>query len=466
MNRKLVYTKFIWIVVSAFTLAGCGGGGSGSGSGSSQVPTDADVLVNVEASASPIVAGGKGSFAVSVTNQGPDLAKDINIELSLDSKLTLGLIQCQAAAGAVCPASPSSKFAVAQLPKGGSLKLDVEGLVAQDAVGSLSLAVTASTAADGKSGNNSASASIRAVARNSITLVSDASDYIGQGRQYAYDQSNAELTVVPEGGGLRIGVTGDQYWYGRIVLPARYSVLTPGTYSSLSRWPFHVPADGGLDWSGEARGCNTLIGSVTISKAIYSGSTLQELDLTFLQRCEGANSSLRGAVHWTAFDTSLPPGPIKPVPAGLWDADPSLLPSTGSYVYLESQAGDYIGNGRTYLYRAAAGDPLSLRPQQGGVAINTGNATDYWIGEFVPMSKMTKLEPGYYGALMRYPFHNPVRGGLAWWGSGRACNRLIGWFVVDAVTYEVGEVTALNLRFEQRCDGGTAALRGKIRWVK
>jgi len=40
------------------------------------------------------------------------------------------------------------------------------------------------------------------------------------------------------------------------------------------------------------------------------------------------------------------------------------------------------------------------------------------------MDSLTQLQPGYYGNLSRYPFHNHVRGGLSWSGNGVGCNTL------------------------------------------
>jgi len=80
------------------------------------------------------------------------------------------------------------------------------------------------------------------------------------------------------------------------------------------------------------------------------------------------------------------------------------------------------------------------------------------------MNSITELEQGYYGTLQRYPFHNPAKGGLSWSGNGRGCNSLSGWFVVDSITYVGGTLSAIDLRFEQHCDGDTPALNGKVSW--
>jgi hypothetical protein len=82
------------------------------------------------------------------------------------------------------------------------------------------------------------------------------------------------------------------------------------------------------------------------------------------------------------------------------------------------------------------------------------------------MSILTQLEPGYYSNLQRYPFNNPTRGGLSWYGDGRGCNTLTGWFVVDNVNYSGGTITALDLRFEQHCEGAGPALHGQVHWTQ
>ena len=87
-----------------------------------------------------------------------------------------------------------------------------------------------------------------------------------------------------------------------------------------------------------------------------------------------------------------------------------------------------------------------------------------WNGDFQTMNTLSQLQLGYYPDLMRYPFHNPTKGGVSWTGEGRGCNRVLGWFAVDRVVYTNGVVTSLDLRFEQRCEGGTPALHGAIHW--
>jgi hypothetical protein len=139
------------------------------------------------------------------------------------------------------------------------------------------------------------------------------------------------------------------------------------------------------------------------------------------------------------------------------------VPASGNYVYLQSDPGDYIGQGLTRTYTPATAT-LSVTGSAGRLRVAL-NGAQYWSGDFQAMNSLSLLQPGYYGDLQRYPFHNPVKGGLSWSGNGRGCNTLRGWFVVDRVAYTAGTLSAIDLRFEQHCEGGTPALHGQVHWA-
>lgn len=292
-----------------------------------------------------------------------------------------------------------------------------------------------------------------------IYLQSEAGDYIGGGQTNLYTGANAVLSMTGRTGGVQFGVNGIQWWTGNFQAMQSLTQLQPGYYGSLQRYPFHNPAVGGLDWSGEGRGCNTLTGWFVVDSVSYVNGALAAIKLRFEQHCEGTTPALRGEINWTATDTSAPAGPVNPPPADLWKPAAGATPDTGNFTYLQSDAGDYIGGGQTYLY-TPANATLSGSSSSGQFSIGVSG----WYGDFKAMSTLTELQPGYYGDLSRYPFHNPATGGLSWSGNGRGCNTLTGWFVVDEVTYFNAAITAISLRFEQHCEGGTPALRGQIRW--
>jgi hypothetical protein len=152
-----------------------------------------------------------------------------------------------------------------------------------------------------------------------------------------------------------------------------------------------------------------------------------------------------------------------PPPSGLWEPPLGIPPLSGNFVYLESDFGDFIGLGGRYLY-TPLDTHITASASANRVTVSI-DGDESWSGNFEGMHFLGRLEVGYYGDLQRYPFHNPVRGGLAWYGEGRACNTLTGWFVVDSVTYDGPALAAIDLRFEQHCEGGGPALHGVIHWA-
>ena len=299
------------------------------------------------------------------------------------------------------------------------------------------------------------------VTPSSVRLQSDAGDFIGKGRNYQYTKANAVITVTASGGHLSVRTQGDEQWFGDFQVPNTLTRLEPGSYTGLTRYPFHNPATGGLSWSGEGRGCNTLTGSFTVERATYVNNNLTAIDLTFEQHCEGGSPALRGEIHWSADDATQPPGPAYPVPAGLWEPAAGSTPSTGNFVYLNSDLGDFIGQGQVHTYTP---ENATINLAANGGHLSVGINGWEWTGDFQAMNTLTQLQPGYYPDLKRYPFHNPAKGGLDWSGQARGCNTLQGWFAIDRVVYTNGTLTALDLRFEQRCEGGNPALHGVVHW--
>jgi hypothetical protein len=427
----------------------------------------ADVRVSGSGPAAPVLAGTTTEYTMTVTNAGPDTARDVSIVNTLGAFQSLGTIACSASGGATCPAVVGASMSVPMLPKDGSIVFTVPATVTPGTSGTIANVLTVSSLGDPQPTNNAAavqaSAYVAAVpGTTSITLQSDFGDYIGQGGSYSYTKANAVVSVSASGGYLSVQVSGDGYWFGDFRLPSTLSQFQPGTYNNLMRYPFHDPAVGGLSWVGEGRGCNTSLSSMTVNSATYAGTQLIAIDLSFEQHCEGGATALRGQIRWYASDATAPPGPVNPPPTGLWAPAAGATPASGSYVYLQSEPGDYIGAAKTYTYTKADA-LLSVTVASGNVTVSV-RGDENWGGDFQAMNSISQIQPGYYGDLQRYPFHNPTKGGLDWGGEGRGCNRLTGWFVVDSISFSNGVVASLDLRFEQHCEGGAPALRGKIHW--
>jgi len=372
-----------------------------------------------------------------------------NTVTSSTATITLAISSGTGTAGAVLGGT-STRAAVDGIAMFDDLTFDKAGTAYTLTATATNLASATSTAFDVEP---------RAGMPTSISLQSDPGDYIGQGLTYQYTQADAIITVDASAGHLSLSIDGDEWWFADFQVPDSLTQLEPGMYSNLTRYPFHDPAVGGLDWFGEGRGCNTLTGWFAIDSVSYRNGVLAVIDLRFEQHCEGQSPALRGTIHWDADDPTMPPGPVVPIPAGLWQPAPGSTPATGNYVYLVSDVGDYIGQGQTLTYTPTDAT-ITVTPGAAYLSITVSG----WLGQFQAMVSVSDLEPGYYPDLRRYPFHNPARGGLSWSGQGRACNRLTGWFAIDAVAYASGTLTAIDLRFEQHCEGTTPALHGAIHW--
>lgn len=144
-----------------------------------------------------------------------------------------------------------------------------------------------------------------------------------------------------------------------------------------------------------------------------------------------------------------------------WQPPAGATPSSGSYVYLESESNDKIGQGRNYLYTQTTSTTILMTTSGARISFSVQGAEN-WNGDF-EVSDNGNLIVGFWGDLPIYPPPTPGEGGLLWSGEGRSCSVVSGWFVIDRVGFRAGRVSLVEMRFEQRCDGGASVLRGKIR---
>lgn len=123
-----------------------------------------------------------------------------------------------------------------------------------------------------------------------VELTSDEGDYIGAGGTYSYRTPEDALDVV--GGRRQLKVEGAPY--GIEVEAPKGQSLKSGSSFATTRYPFNDEG-GGLDVSGDGRGCNKSTGTVTVESAAYTRKGhLKSIALTFEQHCDGAEPALRG----------------------------------------------------------------------------------------------------------------------------------------------------------------------------
>jgi hypothetical protein len=138
----------------------------------------------------------------------------------------------------------------------------------------------------------------------------------------------------------------------------------------------------------------------------------------------------------------------------------------GTQIDLESDQGDYIGQGKTYSYNDENASISYSRNYDNGIRVRISNLPGQpWLSWDLNIAAAENAEiiPGQYTSATRFPFQSSNDPGLSFSGQGRGCNKLTGSFEVYDVAYDdKGEVTALDMSFEQHCEGGASALRGKV----
>jgi hypothetical protein len=148
-----------------------------------------------------------------------------------------------------------------------------------------------------------------------------------------------------------------------------------------------------------------------------------------------------------------------------------LISTSGAYAQttllsLNSQPGDYIGQGQQRTWTAADGWFSAQSNFDNGVSLSfSGNDPSvWWYLDFAAPGNL-RLAPGVYEQATRFPFQQATAPGLNVSGEGRGCNTLTGRFEVLEATYgPSGEVLTFAADFEQHCEGGGPALSGSIRY--
>jgi hypothetical protein len=133
---------------------------------------------------------------------------------------------------------------------------------------------------------------------------------------------------------------------------------------------------------------------------------------------------------------------------------------------LNSDSGDYIGQGQFLFFSAADGSFSAYQNYDQGVSVsfNTSNYSHFWYLDFAAANNQP-LTVGTYTGATRFPFQASNVPGLAVYGDGRGCNNDNGSFTVLEVSYGPNNtVNSFDAIFEQHCEGFTPALRGEIRY--
>jgi hypothetical protein len=165
-------------------------------------------------------------------------------------------------------------------------------------------------------------------------------------------------------------------------------------------------------------------------------------------------------------EQKLPPsGPTNPIPANLWQPPTGSTPATGSYAYLEMDASFSPGTVYPHSIVTPPG-AFTVSATGGRLSVEaTDDAAGYAMnGVFQTMIGLTQLKEGYYSDVRGLAQSDPLRGAMDVSLGSRTCDSPTGWFAIDHVFYFNGLFTTLDMRFEARCAGFGAPMRGQIHW--
>jgi hypothetical protein len=131
-----------------------------------------------------------------------------------------------------------------------------------------------------------------------------------------------------------------------------------------------------------------------------------------------------------------------------------------THLDMKSDAGDYIGAGKTWSYTLASSQiSMGGSHSYAGFGIDGADGS-WWYGDFSPGQGDILVAGSTYPDAHRYPFSG-TGPGLDISGNGRGCNTLTGSFAVTWTDFGAdGRLRSLGVTFEQHCEGATPALRG------
>jgi len=137
--------------------------------------------------------------------------------------------------------------------------------------------------------------------------------------------------------------------------------------------------------------------------------------------------------------------------------------SSSTFLLLQSQPGDTVGQGQTLTFTAATG-PFTVQGNSNALTISfhTSDNAQNWTLSFAAATGAT-LGHGEFEAAIRTA--SPAQPGLLVTGNGNGCTTVTGRFLVNGLTFASdGSIASLAIDFEQHCNGATPALYGSIRY--
>jgi hypothetical protein len=142
----------------------------------------------------------------------------------------------------------------------------------------------------------------------------------------------------------------------------------------------------------------------------------------------------------------------------------ALAGTPQTFLILNSQPGDYVGQGQYQVFTPSDGTFSAQSAGRGGVVVSFQSNTSWWYLYFGPPDA-DKFVRSEYEGIQRFAFHSPSKPGMDVFGDGRGCDTDTGRFLLsDIAIAPDGTIERVAIDFEQHCEGNTPALYGSIRF--
>ncbi len=294
---------------------------------------------------------------------------------------------------------------------------------------------------------------------NFLYLHSEPAEYVGQGSEVLYTSADSKIySYLPEGGdyfrGNVIQGNNAHWWYVDIAAPPG-EALAVGPYIRAVRAAFRPAGSPGLDVYGDGRQCSTSNAKFDIDELTFAFGELVVFQATFQQPC--GTGSLYGRIR---IEIPPPSGPGITLPVGS-----ITVPASGSFLYLNSEPGEFVGRGIEQLYTSAdstiTGSFLTqVRDYFRGNVVQ-GDNVHWWMVDIAAPAGEPLAVGNYLGAA-RASFRPAGSPGLDVAGDLRGYNELVGRFDVDELAFwPNGELKVFQATF--RIGGAAPKLYGRFR---
>jgi hypothetical protein len=150
-------------------------------------------------------------------------------------------------------------------------------------------------------------------------------------------------------------------------------------------------------------------------------------------------------------------------PSGVGSTAPCLI--GGNVVFFDGDNGDYIHPGAATITQGMWSITSNMMPPSDiTVHVRPTQSTQglWWDLEFGSAQLNQPLAAQVYENAERAAFASPGHPGIDIGGDGRGCNMISGKFQIETLTATGATVSSFTATFEQRREGGSAALRGCV----